>query len=311
MREQPVWRSLLFVPVNVPRFVAKAADCGADAIILDLEDSIALSQKNAARDAIPAAAAALSGQGPEVGVRINRPLRDAVRDIEAAVRPGVTFLAIPKVADASHLLLLCEVIDAVESERGMQHGTTKLIAMIEDPIGYRHMHDISRSSDRLVAMSLGTEDFASEMGMEPTLATLTQPKQNMAIAARAGGLAPLGIVGPTTHLSDTEGFRTAAELSATFGFVGSFAVHPSQVPILNAAFSPTATALARAIAVAEAADRAAEQGLGAVSLDGKMIDRPVVERARSLIGRAARIAGMSKGDFQQKPSEPSAASVRL
>src|SRR5690349_22655357 len=125
----PVWRSLLFVPVTAKRFVDGAARRGADAIILDLEDSVAASEKERARILVPEAAEIVSRGGADVVVRINRPLRLAVRDIAAAVGPGVLALAIPKVASTENVRLLAEIVDADEAERGMAPGTTRTIAM--------------------------------------------------------------------------------------------------------------------------------------------------------------------------------------
>src|SRR5260370_42019486 len=127
----PVWRSRLFVPATAKRFVDGAARRGADAIILDLEDSVDASEKEPARTLVPEAAEIVARGGADVVVRINRPLRLAVRDIEAAVGPGVVALALPKVDGPEHIRLLTEIIDEVETERGMTPGTTRLIAMVE------------------------------------------------------------------------------------------------------------------------------------------------------------------------------------
>lgn len=290
MHRELVWRSILFVPVNIPRFVAKAPAIGADAILLDLEDSIAPSEKESARRDILPAAAMLAEAGQCVGVRINRPMSLAVRDIEAAIAPGVSFLAIPKVMSTDHLKLLDEVISERELVGGMPVGSTRLIAMIEDPEGYRNMHDIAVGQSRLAAMSLGTEDFAAALEIEPSIETLTMPKQALVIAARAGAVLPLGIVGPTTNLSDMVAFQQAAEMSARFGFTGSYAVHPGQVAILNQAFTPKPEAIDKARAVIKALEDAKVSGAGAVQLNGRMIDKPVVERAERLLARAEMIA---------------------
>src|SRR5271168_4947586 len=127
----PVWRSLLFVPVTAKRFVDGAARRGADAIILDLEDSVAASEKERARTLVPEAAEIVSRGGADVVVRINRPVRMAVRDIEAAVGPRVLALALPKTESPEHVQLLAEIIDEVEAARGMMPGTTRLFAMVE------------------------------------------------------------------------------------------------------------------------------------------------------------------------------------
>src|SRR6202030_4503615 len=124
----PVWRSMLFVPVTAQRFVDGAAKRGADAIILDLEDAVAASEKARARTLVPEAAAIVSSGGADVVVRLNRPLRMTVRDLEAAIGPGVQAVALPKAESADHLRLVAEIIDELEAERGMPLGTTRMLA---------------------------------------------------------------------------------------------------------------------------------------------------------------------------------------
>src|ERR1700688_1406605 len=160
----PVWRSMLFVPVTQRRFVEGAARRGADAIILDLEDSVALSEKDRARTLVPEAAGIVSAGGADVVVRINRPLRMAVRDIEAAVGPGVLALALPKIDSAEHVQLLAEIVDEVKAERGIPLGTTKMLAMVETASAFFRIAEIARAHPRLVALTLGTEDFALSAG---------------------------------------------------------------------------------------------------------------------------------------------------
>src|SRR4029077_2327273 len=148
-KDLPVWRSMLFVPVTQRRFVEGAARRGADAIILDLEDSVAPSEKERARTLIPEAAGIVSQGGADVVVRINRPLRMAVRDIEAAVGPGVLALALPKIDSAEHVRLLAEIVDEVEHERGMAPGTTRLIAMVETAAAFFRLAEIARADTPL------------------------------------------------------------------------------------------------------------------------------------------------------------------
>jgi citrate lyase subunit beta/citryl-CoA lyase len=179
----PVWRSLLFVPVT-----------GADAIILDLEDNVAASEKERARAFVPEAAEIVSRGAADVVVRINRPLRLAVRDIEASVGPGVLALALPRVDSPEHVRLLAEIIDEVEAERGMAPGTTRLIAMVETAAAFFRIAEIARAHPRLCALNLGVEDFALSAGILPDAEGLFMPKQ-MVIAARAAGIMPLGFVG--------------------------------------------------------------------------------------------------------------------
>jgi len=284
-RQLPVWRSMLFVPAIVQKFVEGAAKRGADAIILDLEDSVPVAEKPRARSVLQAAAEIVGRGGADVVVRINRPLRMAIADIEAAVSPGVAALALPKVESAEHLCLLAEAIDEVETERGMASGTTKLLAMVETASAFFRMAEIARAHPRLVAMTLGAEDFALSVGMVPEAEGLFFPKQQMIIAARAAGIMPMGFLGTVADFRDLEAFRATLRRSRRLGFVGASVIHPAQVPILNEEFAPSADEVAHAERVVAAYDKATAEGVGAIVVDGKMIDVPVVERAQALLLR--------------------------
>ena len=286
----PVWRSLLFVPVTAQRFVDGAARRGADAIILDLEDSVAATEKERARGLVPEAAEIVSRGGADVVVRINRPLRMAVRDIEAAIGPRVMALALPKTENAAHVRLIAEIVDEVEGERGVIVGTTRLIAMVETAAAFFHIAEIARAHPRLCALNLGAEDFATSAGILPEAEALSMPKQMAVFAARAAGIMPLGFIGSIAEFHDLDGFRQTIRRSRRFGFIGASVIHPSQVAILNEEFRPNADEIDHARRVLAAYDKALAEGVGAVTVDGKMIDVPVVERARQMVEREAAIA---------------------
>ena len=272
------------------RFVDGAARRGADAIILDLEDSVAASEKERARTLVSEAADIVSRGGADVVVRINRPLRLAVRDIEAAIGPGVLALALPKVDGPEHVQLLAEIVDEVEAERGMAPGTTRLIAMVETAAAFFRIAEIARAHPRLCALNLGAEDFATSAGILPEAEALSMPKQMAVFAARAAGIMPLGFIGSIAEFHDLDGFRQTIRRSRRFGFIGASVIHPSQVPILNEEFRPSPNEVDHARRVLAAYDKALAEGVGAVTVDGKMIDVPVVERARLLVEREEAIA---------------------
>jgi citrate lyase subunit beta / citryl-CoA lyase len=286
----PVWRSLLFVPVTQQRFVDGAARRGADAIILDLEDSVAALEKARAREMVPQAAGIVSRGGADVVVRINRPLRLAVRDIEASVGPGVLALALPKVDSPEHVQLLAEIVDEVEAERGVAPGTTRFIAMVESAAAFFRIAEIARAHPRLCALTLGAEDFATSAGIVPEAEGLFMPKQMAVFAARAAGIMPLGFIGTVAEFHDLDGFRQTIRRSRRLGFVGASVIHPSQVPILNEEFRASPEEMDHARRVIAAYDKALAEGVGAVTVDGNMIDVPVVERARLLLERETAIA---------------------
>jgi citrate lyase subunit beta/citryl-CoA lyase len=288
--DHPSWRSLLYVPVNVDRYVDKAHTRGADGIILDLEDSVPPSQKDAARKMVQDAAQKVARNGADVLVRINRELELAVRDIEASVSPLVRALKLPKIQSADHVKLLAELIGNLEVARGMPEGWTRLVPMVETADAFFAIHDIAKASPRIVTVVLGGEDFALDCGFVPDPEVYLYPKQQSLFAARAAGLTPMGLIGTVADYSDLDAFRAVVRHSAKFGFEGASCIHPANVSILNEEFSPPEAAVAQAhkIIAADAQNTAA--GRGSFELDGKMIDIPVVIRAQRLIARAERIA---------------------
>jgi citrate lyase subunit beta/citryl-CoA lyase len=286
---------MLFVPVLNEKFLAGAPSRGADCIQLDLEDAIPLARKEEARAAVAAAAERLAAEGVEVVVRINRPWRMAVRDIEAAVGPSVSALNLPKVPDAAYVRAIGEILDELEAERGLPAGHTRLVAMIETAEGLLNMAAIAAASPRVVAMTVGAEDLALDMGMTPNVDALYVPNVQAVAAARAAGILPIGYVGSVADYADEARYRETAEQARRLGFAGGFCIHPKQVPILNAAFSPTAAEVADAEALVAAYDAAERAGKGAVTYKGSMIDKPVVDRAKVLLARAAEIAARTRG----------------
>lgn len=284
-----VWRSMLFVPVNVQKYVDKAHERGADAIILDLEDSIAPNDKAAAREMVATAAPVVSQSGADVVVRINRPIELAVRDIEAVVSSGVEALMVPKLDSAGHVRLLAELVDQVEKKKGVAPGQTKFIAMVETAAAFPRIFEIAAAHPRVVAITLGSEDFASSLGAEPDPEVLLYPKQQAVLAARAAGIAPMGTIGSVANFADVEGYRNTIRRSVRFGFEGSACIHPSIVPLLNEGFSPTAEEVDRATRMVAAYEKAYAEGRGSVTFEGKMIDIPIVERAERVIDRARRL----------------------
>lgn len=291
----PVWRSLLYVPVNVPRFVEKAHTRGADAVQLDIEDSVPAAEKAAARQLVQEAAETVSQAGADVVVRINQPLRLAVPDIEACISPRIQALALPKTEGPDHVRLLSEMVGELEEERGMTVGQTKFLAMIETAPAFFRMLDIASADPRVVAMSVGGEDFALALGMQPDPETMLYPKQHGLIAARAAGVTPLGIIGTVADYADHDAYRDMVVKSARFGFEGASCIHPALVPVLNEGFTPPPDQVEWAERVIAGWQVAEAEGRGSFELDGKMIDVPVVFRAERLLARYRAIKARNAG----------------
>jgi citrate lyase subunit beta/citryl-CoA lyase len=289
----PAWRSLLFVPVTAEKFVRTGADRGADGIILDLEDAVAPSEKARARTLIADAIPQVSRRGADVLVRVNRPWRLLVRDLEAAVIPGVAALMLTKVDSPELVQAVADIVAELEAERGLKPGAVQFVVLVETAAGFFRIEAIARSHPRVVALSLGTEDFTADVGMMPDPEGLLYPKQHTLFAARAAGILPMGFVGSIADFRDQDAFRAIIRRSKRLGFVGASAIHPLQVPVLNEEFSPTTAEVERAERMVAAYDAAFAQGLGAVQFEGAMIDVPVVQRAQNVIARAAAIARRS------------------
>jgi citrate lyase subunit beta/citryl-CoA lyase len=282
-RALPAWRSIHFVPANVPKFIAKAPSLGADAIQIDLEDSVPAHEKAGARQALRATAAQVRAGGADVIVRVNRALSLAVRDIEAAVCRDVDAVTITKVDAASHIRLIDELVTECEAREGLPLGHVRMIAVVETPDAFDRMTEIAAASERVVALMLGSEDFALECGAEPIDEVLLQPKQRMVIAARAAGVLPLGYIGTIANFRDVDAFRAMVRRSRQYGFEGGTSIHPSQIAVLNEEYSPRPEEIAYAQRVIQENAAASAAGRGSFQIDGKMIDVPVVQRAQRLL----------------------------
>ncbi len=285
----PGWRTALFIPVHIEKFVEKAHTRGADAYILDLEDSVPLEQKAMARECVVPAARQVSQHGASALVRINLDERFAMKDIEASVDSAVKAIVIPKVESAKQVQKFAEYIDALEQMRGLKRGHTALVAMIESVAALPYLDEIAQAHPRVVAMTLGSEDFSATAGMQPVPDTLYLPNQMLAFACRRANIMPLGFPGSIADYSDLDAFRLTVKRAKQLGFVGAFCIHPKQVEVLNEELTPTSAEVEHAQGLLAAFEAGLAQGKGAVEYKGKMIDLPVVERARELLQNAKRL----------------------
>lgn len=286
------WRSMLFVPAHSDKFLESALRRDADAIQLDLEDACPPDQKEATRARIGEIAQRAADSGFDVIVRVNRPWRMLVRDIEGCVHPAVKALTLPKVPDGSFVRSVAEVLDECEIEAGLPIGHTKLIAMVEDADGLANLDDIARSHPRLYGMIVGAEDLAVSMRMAVDPDGLYIPNVMTVAACRRTGIVPIGFVGSVADFADREKFRETVQRAARLGFEGAFCVHPSQVEASNEAFSPDPKAVERARALLETFESEMAAGRAACKFEGRMVDAPVAAQARLLIERDEAISSM-------------------
>ncbi len=286
------WRSMLFVPASSDRFLESALRRPTDAIQLDLEDSVAPDLKVAARARVGALADRAADAGYDVIVRLNRPWRMMVRDIEASVRQSVKALTLPKVPDGSFIRAVSEILDECELEAGLPAGHTKLIAMIEDAQGLHNMDGIAQAHPRVCAMIIGAEDLAVSLRMAVDADGLYVPNIMAVAACRRAGIAPIGFVGSVADFADQEKFRETVQRAARLGFEGTFCIHPSQVEAANEAFSPAPVSVTRARALLATFEAECKAGRAACTFEGRMVDAPVAMQARLILERAEALAAM-------------------
>jgi citrate lyase subunit beta / citryl-CoA lyase len=285
-------RSLLFVPGDSDRKFAKAADAGADAVILDLEDAVAADAKAAARERVRAfLKSPRSGAGPQYWVRINAlDSRDALLDLSAIVRAAPHGLIVPKVAHPSELAGLSKVLSELEAEVGIASGSTRLIPMLETPRGVLTAGDYMQLRlERLSGITWGAHDLAAAMGVHASgdgdgdggewHFVLRSAQVQCLLVAGALSIAAIDTV--TTNFKNPDALRAACLRSRAAGFTGKLAIHPDQVKVIAEVFQPSAAQLEHARRVIAAF--AAAQGKGAIALDGTMLDIVHLNAAQRLL----------------------------
>lgn len=276
-------RSLLFVPANEPRFIARAHQRGAGAIILDLEDAIAPDRKEEARANVANAAAELRrNRAGHVLVRINA---GSVEDIDAAVAARADAIVLPKPDSLEEVAWAHTALSRAERAHGLQDGLVRMLVLVETPAAVLNAASIA-GHKRVDALILGSEDLALALGVDPTPEALSYAASAVVFAARSRGKVPLGVPGSLASITDVARFEEVVRLGQKLGMAGMVCIHPRQAETVNARFAPTPEALAQARRVLLAFEEAQRGGKGAVMFDGKMLDLPIVERARRLVAAA-------------------------
>jgi citrate lyase subunit beta / citryl-CoA lyase len=286
-------RSLLFVPASSERFISKAHQRGADALILDLEDSVIAEQKYAARERLRKAVPYLGQNHAKIFVRINSTNDLMSQDAEAACRAGAFGIFLPKTKDQAHVLHLANLLDRVESHMGSTRKTN-IVPVIEDPNAMFDARAIAKASSRVFALIAGSEDLATAMNAEATPDFLRLPKLLVHFAAKAASVLSFGLLRTIADFGDLKAVANAVEEARALGFDGATCVHPSVVPVLNQGFSPSAQQLEHAARLVAASEEATRRGEGAFMFEGRMVDAPVVERSKNLIDRGPLAKSKSK-----------------
>jgi len=276
------WRSMLFVPAASPQRWAKAHTRAADAIIVDLEDSTQPEAKAAARVQATEAVKHLAAAGATVTVRVNNDPALLADDLEAVVVNGLRAIVMPKVETAAQVDELSALLDALEYEAGLERFAIGTIAVIESPRALERIVSIA-DGPRLIGLSLGSEDFALSLGRPPSALSLGLAAQTVAYAAAGRGIMGIGMAAGIANFTDLDAFEVEARRAHGMGLTGAMCIHPNQVGVLNTCFGHSEAEIADARAILAAWDNRTD---GVVSHDGRMIDQPVVERARRLLNAA-------------------------
>lgn len=284
------FRSLLFVPGNREDMLSKAGTLPADALVPDLEDSVPLKEKERAREILGQVVKTLAQRGQAVIPRINAlDTGLAGDDLAAVVCAEVYGISVGKVESPWDIGQLSSLLETLEIKAGLPVGHTRIIPWLEGAKAVMLAYEIARASPRIVGVAFGAEDFTNDMGIQRTEEgeEVVFPRASVAVAAHAAEV--LGFDTPYVNFRDPEGLQRDVQVALRLGFKGKFAIHPSQLETINSMFSPSPEEVEYARRVVEAFEEAEARGSGATSLDGKMIDVPIVKRARNLLALADSI----------------------
>lgn len=289
-------RSMLFMPGNNPGMLQDAAILGADAIILDLEDAVSLTEKDSARILVGNAIQYLDYSQVEVVVRVN-PLDTEFgsADVNMIARVKPDTLLIPK-ADAEEIKLVDRMLAKIEEEENYPLGSIKLIALIETAWGLETIYDVIKASRRMTGVLLGGEDLTSDLGIKRTKEgdEIFYARNKVATVCRA--LKVDAIDTPFTDTNDYEGLAKDTAKAKSLGLTGKSAINPRQIETIHAVFAPTEEEMTHALRVLAAMNEAAKEGKGVFSLDGKMVDAPVINRARTTVELGQRLGLIREGE---------------
>ncbi len=289
-------RSMLYIPGNAPGMIQNATVFGADMVMIDLEDAVALSEKDAARDMTAGFLRSYDFGDLPVIVRINgadTPFFEA--DLEAIVPLSPFAIRLPKCQDAHDVAKADARMGEIEKRAGLPVGSVPIHAMLESALGIENAYAVATACSRVKALTLGGQDLTADLGIQKTRDgwEFFYARSRVVMAAKAAGIDAFDTV--WTDFNDPEGLFLEAKQIVELGFTGKAAIHPSQVEIIHRAFRPDAREVLKAERIVTAATEAERQGRGVVAVDGKMVDGPIIVRARHLLA-LARVYGMEGGE---------------
>ena len=279
-------RTMMFVPGANAAMLRDAPLYGADSIMFDLEDAVSLKEKDSARVLVHSALKTFDYGNIEIVVRINALDAGGAEDIEAMVLAGVDVIRLPKTETAQDIIDVEAVITEVEQQNDIPVGTTKMMAAIESAEGVLNAPAIAKSSTRLIGIALGAEDYVTNMKTRrhPDGQELFFARSMILHAARAAGIAAIDTV--YSDVDNTEGFEAEVRLIKQLGFDGKSVINPRQIPLVNTIYAPTEKEIQNAKEVIWGIREAEAKGSGVISVNGKMVDKPIVERSERVIALA-------------------------
>ncbi|HGK8361190.1 citrate lyase beta chain / citryl-CoA lyase subunit [Streptococcus pyogenes] len=290
-------RTMMFVPGANAAMLRDAPLFGADSIMFDLEDSVSLKEKDTSRALVHFALKTFDYSSVETVVRVNGLDSCGALDIEAVVLAGVNVIRLPKTETAQDIVDVEAVIERVERENGIEVGRTRMMAAIESAEGVLNAREIAKASKRLIGIALGAEDYVTNMKTRryPDGQELFFARSMILHAARAAGIAAIDTV--YSDVNNTEGFQNEVRMIKQLGFDGKSVINPRQIPLVNEIYTPTKKEIDHAKQVIWAIREAESKGSGVISLNGKMVDKPIVERAERVIALATAADVLSEEDI--------------
>jgi citrate lyase subunit beta/citryl-CoA lyase len=294
-------RTMLYVPGNNAGMVRDAGIYKADCIMFDLEDSVSVNEKDSARFLVFQALTSLSYPGKELVVRINDPRSQTGKDdLEAIVRTRKAVIRLPKTENADDVIYCASLIESIEKHMGAVAGSTRMMAAIESAAGVLNAKEIALASKRLIGIALGAEDYVTDLKTtrSPEGIELLFGRSMVLLAARAAGIDAIDSV--YSDVNNEEGLRKETALIRQLGFDGKSIINPRQIKIVHEVFTPSEKEIKNALAVLEAILEAERKGSGVISMNGKMVDKPVVTRAENVLS-LARAAGVIPAEEGPSP----------
>jgi citrate lyase, beta subunit len=291
-------RTMMYIPGNNPGMIKDGHIYGADSIMFDLEDSVSLNEKDAARFLVYNALKTIDYEGVETVVRINGLDTCGLEDLEAIVRAQPDVIRLPKTESAQDIIDVENEIERIEKAAGIPVGKTKMMAAVEGALGVMNAREIATASTRLMGIAIGAEDYVTDLKTtrSPEGIELLFGRSQIILAARAAGIYAFDTV--YSDVNNEEGFANEVKLIKQLGFDGKSVINPRQIGPVHEIYTPSQKEIDKSIRVIKAAEDAKKRGSGVVSLDGKMVDKPIIERAQRalMLAEAAGVYVNEGGD---------------